>query len=137
MHQIPGQTSFQPIAFSRGVILGTNQNQNWMKQLFTTVAGTASGGGIGHNFRCNIDISVLSHPNPERQAAYNTASTGAGDLHTSMRFRVYNAWINTLSYSDLSAGGNDLMVEAMTVVHEGWDLVWAKDLANNAASFTL
>lgn len=142
VHQIPGQTSFQPISFSRGVMLGTDQNQQWMKQLFATVSGTANAGrGLGHDFRCNIDISVLSHPNPafeklKSDTTPNTAAT-AYDLHTAMRFRVYNAWINTLAYSDLSSGGNDLMVEAMSVVHEGWDLIWAKDYNNTAGSFAI
>jgi hypothetical protein len=40
---------------------------------------------------------------------------------------VYNAWITSLSYSGLDAGSNTLMVEEMTVVHEGWDVRYAKD----------
>jgi phage tail-like protein len=141
VHQIPGQTSFQPISFSRGVMMGTDQNQQWMKQLFATVAGTADPTrGIGHEFRCNIDISVLSHPNPANQAVVNgsiNTPDGAEDMHVAMRFRVYNAWINTLAYSDLSSGGNDLMVEAMSVVHEGWDLVWAQNYSATAPSFNI
>ena len=31
VHQIPGQTSFTPLTLQRGVILGTRQNWDWMK----------------------------------------------------------------------------------------------------------
>lgn len=143
VHQIPGQTAFQPISFSRGVMLGSDRNHRWMKQLFATVAGTAEPNrGIGHNFRCNIDISVLSHPNPAAQQGFGTTANpnlaaNAEELHVSMRFRVYNAWIQSLAYSDLSAGGNDLMVEAMSIVHEGWDLLWANDYETTAPSFDI
>jgi hypothetical protein len=44
-----------------------------------------------------------------------------------MRFRVNNAWITALSYSDLNAGGSTLMVEEMTLVHEGFDVTFAKN----------
>jgi phage tail-like protein len=126
MHQFPGQTSFQPISFTRGVILGTNQHHNWTKELFTVISGNSQT-GVGKNFRCDIDIDVLSHPNPAELSGSDstTHAAKAANLHVAMRFRVYNAWINSLSYGDLSAGGNDLMVESMSVVHEGWDMVWA------------
>jgi hypothetical protein len=52
-----------------------------------------------------------------------------------MRFRIYNAWITNLSYSSLDAGGSAYMVEEMTVVHEGWDAVYASDYTKSAADF--
>ena len=50
---------------------------------------------------------------------------------------MYNAWITNLSYSNLDAGGNSLMVEEMTLVHEGWDAKYATALtaAGSAAAF--
>ena len=42
VHQIPGQTTFAPITFQRGVILGTSTNWDWMKTLFATVQGGGS-----------------------------------------------------------------------------------------------
>jgi hypothetical protein len=35
----------------------------------------------------------------------------------------------------LDAGGNSLMVEEMTVVHEGWDATYATDYTASAAQF--
>jgi len=135
VHQLPGQTSFEPISFTRGQTLGGTQNLQWMRQLFAVVSARA-GGGVGKEFRCDIDVTVLSHPNP---ANTKTADSGGGraanpwELHASMKFRIYNAWISSLVYGDLSAGGNGLMVEGMTVVHEGFDVVYANDYDASAS----
>lgn len=144
VHQIPGQTTFSPVTLQRGVTIGSRQNWDWMRQLFTTVLGSglfpASGGIKGNrNFRVRADIEVLDHPvtadyNPANDI--NTAAeanstngfsggTGFLEIPVKMRFRLYNAWISGLSYSDLNAGDNSLLVEQMTLVHEGFDVKWA------------
>ena len=126
VHQIPGQTSFTPLTLQRGVILGSRQNWDWMKQLFATVQAGGSTLALGKNFRCDVEIAVLNHPVPS-QGANITSGTGAVTGATddvAMRFRVYNAWPTTVAYSDLNAGDNALYVEQMTLVHEGFDLQW-------------
>lgn len=130
VHQIPGQSAFTPISLSKGVMIGQPDNALWMKRLFSVLTPSATT-GVGAQFRCDLEIQVLSHPNPK---AYNgsgdtTEATTANDQHTSMRFKVYNAWISSLSYSNLDAGSNTLMVEEMTLVHEGWDVKYATDLS--------
>jgi phage tail-like protein len=126
VHQIPGQSAFTPISLSKGVMLGQPENALWMKRLFSVMTPSARV-GVGGNFRCNLDIQVLSHPNPA--ALEGSAGTKAGDtpldLHTSLRFKVYNAWITSLSYSGLDAGSNTLMVEEIQLVHEGFDVEYA------------
>jgi phage tail-like protein len=136
VHQIPGQSAFSPITLSKGVMLGQDSSSKWMKRLFSVITPTLSS-GIGAGFRADIDIQVLSHPNP--QASTGTATVQAqaqtaGTQHTSLRFKVYNAWITSLSYSNLDAGSNTLMVEEMSLVHEGFDVAYAADytLANTA-----
>lgn len=121
VHQIPGQTSFSPLTFTRGVVLGTNQNWLWMKRLFDISAGTNTSKG---QFRTTIDISVLKHP------GHNDTNNVA------LRFKVYNAWITSVAYSDLNAGDNALMVEQMSVVHEGFEMTWADNYATGNASTT-
>ena len=132
VHQIPGQTTFAPITLQRGVILGTNQNWEWMKNLFATVQGGGSTRGRTENFRCDMEIAVLSHPVPATGENDNTPT--ASD-HVAMRFNVYNAWPTSVAYSDLNAGDNALFVEQMTLVHEGFNVNWAANLTNNAAEF--
>jgi phage tail-like protein len=129
VHQLPGQTSFSPVTFSRGVMLANSQNYQWMRRLFSVVSSGATA-GVGADFRCDIDISVLSHPNAKGLSVQTGSTPGAvAEPHVSLRFRLYNAWITNLSYSNLDAGGNSLMVEEMTVVHAGFD-------ANDAENYT-
>jgi phage tail-like protein len=132
-HQIPGQTTFAPVALQRGVVLGTRQNWDWMRRLFATVQAGATSLNVGaNNFRCDVEIQVLSHP---------IAGTGSEDGSTSgdhiaQRFMIYNAWITSIAYSDLNAGDNAIFVEAITLVHEGFDTSWGTALpaANEAAT---
>jgi len=128
VHQIPGQTTFAPISLQRGVVLGTKQHWDWMRQLFATVQGGTNRANQATNFRCDVEIAVLSHPIAGSGGA-NTELTGANYTdHVSMRFQVYNAWPTNVAFSDLNAGDNAIFVEQMTLVHEGFDVNWATDL---------
>jgi phage tail-like protein len=131
VHQIPGQTSFTPITLQRGVILNTKQNWNWMRQMFATVQGGGTR-GVGTNFRCDLEISVLSHPIPGSNP--DAPVSGESD-HVAMRFHVYNCWPTAVAYSDLNAGDNALFVEQMSLVHEGFDVNWAPSLTSSAPAF--
>jgi phage tail-like protein len=130
VHQIPGQTTFAPITLQRGVILNTHQNYDWMRNMFSTVQGGGTTRGVSQDFRCDMEIQVLSHPIP---GTGNEASAAATD-HTAMRFHVYNCWPTSVAYSDLNAGDNALFVEQITLVHEGFDLNWAPNLTTNASA---
>ena len=116
IHQIPGMTTFNPISLNRGVIYKNAQAIDWMKHLFAAAAG--DGIALGDNdFRCDLKIYVMDHPAASNATA---STTGAGGSNTpKMGFHVHNAWISTLNYSDLDAGGNNLMVETIGLVHEG------------------
>lgn len=134
VHQMPGQTSFSPITLSKGVLLGSSPHLAWMKRLFSVVSSGANA-GVGADFRCDLNIQVLSHPNAAGLSVAAPPATAAGTVaaaHTALQFRVYNAWITSLSYSGLDAGGNSLMVEEMTLVHEGWDAVYAENYTASA-----
>jgi phage tail-like protein len=126
VHQIPGQTSFQPITLQHGVMMGKKAQWDWMRNLFATVQGGASR-GVAQDFRCDIEIKVLAHPIP----TVAEAKEGVDDV--AMRFKVYNAWPTAVAYSDLNAGDNSLFVEQMTLVHEGFDASWS---SFNAGVFT-
>jgi phage tail-like protein len=130
VHQIPGQTTFTPITLQRGVILGTKQNWDWVKNLFATVGGSGTTRAVDENFRCDLEIQVLSHPIPAAGTSDNSSTTD----HVAMRFHVYNAWPTAIAYSDLNAGDNALFVEQMTLVHEGFDVNWAENLQTTATS---
>jgi hypothetical protein len=131
VHQIPGQTAFAPLTLQRGVLLGSDQNWLWMKELFQTVQGTVSR-SAADNFRVDIDIDVLSHP--LASTATSGTTSGVYTDHVSMRFKVYNAWITSLAYSDLNAGDNAILVEQMSLVHEGFEVVWGTDLTDTGSA---
>jgi phage tail-like protein len=132
VHQIPGQTTFAPITLQRGVILNTAQNWDWMRNLFATVQGGGTR-SASQNFRCDLEIQVLSHPIPGANPEVDT--TASQSDHTAMRFNVYNCWPTAVAYSDLNAGDNALFVEQMTLVHEGFDINWAPNLVDSAAPY--
>lgn len=118
VHQIPGMTTFAPITFQRGVLYGNDQAITWMRGLFAA----ASGEGIamrpsaadGRSFRCDINIYVMDHPNTKGTIG------GSDDANIPrMGFRVHNAWISTLNYTDLNAADGAILYESMSLVHEG------------------
>lgn len=121
-HQIPGQTSFTPLTLQRGVILGSSQNWDWMRMLFSTVNGAGGAASLSTNFRCDLEIAVLAHPIP---IVSNSTDNAADTDYVAMRYKVYNAWPTSVAYSDLNAGDNALLVEQMSLVHEGIDLNWS------------
>ena len=107
VHQIPGMTTFQPITFTRGVMYGNDQAMTWMRGLFAAAAGTGLNSAAG-NFRVNITLTVNDHPN-----------TDPAHDKPKMQFKIYNAWITGLNYSDLDATNGAILFETMTVTHEG------------------
>ena len=132
VHQLPGQTSFSPVTMQRGVTLGGNSAgpYNWFRQLFDVVGGSGTGPTNrpqGNKFRCTVDINVLEHP-------VTHLATFENDLVVPVKMRIVlrNAWITGLSFSDLNAGDNAVMVEQMTLVHEGFQVGYGP--AGNHAS---
>jgi phage tail-like protein len=128
VHQIPGQSSFSPITMQRGVVLGTNDNWGWMKRLYRVVNANGDTTGSVKDFRFDLQIKVLAHPMPGSATAFNpnggTENRASEDDLVALRFKVYNAWPTALAFSDLNAGDNALLVEQMTLVHEGFDMRW-------------
>lgn len=111
VHQMAGITTFSPISFQRGVMYGQKEALQTMGKVFQVPSGTSVVSGA-QNYRYDIDIYVLHHP---RTLADDFVKDAA------MHFKVYNAWLTTVSYSDLNAGENGFLVEQMSWVHEGWE----------------
>jgi phage tail-like protein len=107
VHQIPGMTTFQPVTFTRGVIVGNDQAITWMRGLFAAAAGEGLNGG-SQGFRVNVKIYVQDHP-----------MTAAGTVADKMVFEIHNAWIQNLSYTDLDATNGAILFESMQLIHEG------------------
>lgn len=129
VHQIPGQTQFGPITLQRGVLLGTMQNWNWMQRMFSITGNSLPGG----DFRADMYLFVLAHPSSNTASSEITAGSASTpaqvgtvlDDKVHMKFHVYNVWPTTVAYSDMNAGDNALLVEQMTIVHEGFNCIIA------------
>lgn len=129
VHQIPLRVKFSALQLDRGIYIGTRQNWDWMRIMLGVVQGKGKP-STSVLYRADVEIAVLMHPIPYSDGGTSYGSnnpyTQAKDDRVAMRFRVYNAWPTSVVYSDLNAGDNALMVERMTLVHEGLDLEWAE-----------
>jgi phage tail-like protein len=136
--KMPGQADFNPITLSRGLFASDNDNWLWMTNLFTAMYG----GGVNpltsssakqidpQDFRTTMYLNVLQHPNTTPAATGN----GTGPTYQSsyvdqnqivaVSFKLYSAWIGSLAYSDMDAGGNAVAVEQMSINYEGFDMQW-------------
>jgi phage tail-like protein len=110
--KLPGQADFQPVVLSTGVIVGRTKDLNWIKQLFIVMQGTGNQTETT-DFRCTVDVAVLAHPVTAKTRAVKAA------------FRVHNAWPTSIAWSDLDAGANQLLIEQMSLAHEGIETVIA------------
>jgi phage tail-like protein len=107
--KLPGQADFSPIVMSHGVAVGSQPDIDWLRQLFVVMQGTGTQ-APGTDFRDIVDIQVLDHP-------VTTAS-----VPIKAWFRVYNAWPTAVSWSDLDAGANALLISQLSLAHEGFDV---------------
>lgn len=114
--KLPGQTNFGDITLARGMVIGTNQMWRWFSEIFFVNQGGGRG-RAGNNFRLNFHIEVLDHP------------VTSGPTPVKARFHIYNAWPTAIAYSDLDAGGNGVMIEQLTLAHEGFDVEWGSTAA--------
>ena len=120
--KMPGQADFSPIVMSHGVAVGTAQDILWLQELFIVMQGTGSQNGTV-DFRDIVDIQVLQHPNTSASAPVKAW------------FRVYNAWPTAVSWSDLDAGANALLISQMSLAHEGFDVKIASSAGATEVSF--
>jgi len=112
IHQIPGMTTFSPVTLQRGTLTTNTQGLRWMRRLFAAASGEGIAIASGQEYRCDVTIYVLDHP------AIVQDTTDLASI-AKMKFKIRNAWITTLQYSDLNAGDQNILFEQMTLVHEG------------------
>ena len=111
VHQLPGQTSFQPLVLNRGMVYGQDQAILWMRGLFDA-SGATGLSMTGKDFRLNVKIYVNDHPSSQ-------GASGVNGSASRVMFTAHNAWISSLAYTDLNGTDNNVLFEQMTLVHEG------------------
>lgn len=118
-HKLPGQSDFPPVTFSKGLAVGDNGFMKWMNDLFDFVNGDGTASGNSTNdFRTSVQVDILSHP----------VKGGVGVPMAS--FVLHHAWPSAVSFTDLDAGANSVVVQSMTLVHEGFQFQVADNLTN-------
>ena len=120
--KLPGQSDFAPITLSQGVAVGAGPMWAWMKELFTVMQGTGTG-SPGKDFRATVDIMVLDSPVTTPQVPVKAI------------YRVYNAWPTSIAFSDLDAGANAVLMQQMSLAHEGFDMKLATQIGLSGVSF--
>lgn len=129
-HKLPGQSDFPPIQFQRGVFDISGEGHGswaWFKELFFYQQGLGSG-PVGNDFRANVVVRVLDHPVTQGGPTDEGRENRPNGI-TKVAFKIHNAWPTTLQFSDLDAGGNAVMVEQLTLAHEGIEPAFDPKLA--------
>jgi phage tail-like protein len=145
-HKMVGQSDFTPVTFSRGVF--SRQGHLWRWQTFMhswmqssgarssiTDGGAGKGSkGTSTDYRCRVDVRVYDHPHTHSSAKYAVdpanPSTDVDPGIVRLKFTLYNAWPGGFALSDLNAGASSIMVQQMTLHHEGFEIDWNPDQTN-------
>jgi phage tail-like protein len=122
--KMPGQSDFAPITLSQGVAVGSGPMWQWMQELFTVMQGTGTGSS-GNDFRATVDVMVLDHPVTGQQ----------GKVPVKAVYRIYNAWPTSIAFSDLDAGANAVLMQQISLAHEGFDYKLATSIGLNGVTF--
>jgi phage tail-like protein len=150
-HKMVAQSDFAPVSFARGAFAGQDQLWQWQKFIHAFLGGGTEGEtglatGDG-NYRCDILVHVYDHPHTATEISDESGNPAlkyqwdGGTLNNDVAvpgnvkfaFRLYNAWPGSYALTDLNAGDNGILIQSMTVHHEGFKLAWNQtDILNLA-----
>lgn len=146
-HKMVAQSDFAPVSFARGAFSSSNsggQDQLWKWQKFMHAwlgGGTSGEAGlaVGDDYRCDIVVRVYDHPHTATETNNNGNNAGNGlnyqydggttgknfvPGNVKLQFKLYNAWPGAYALTDLNAGDNGILIQSMTVHHEGFYIDW-------------
>lgn len=136
-HKFVGQSDFAPITFSRGVFSGQDQLYKWQQFMHawnqgSSVTGSTSG---GNNYRCDIVVKVFDHPVSAGSYSTPGAVDGAAPSPGNARLaiKLFDCFPGAYSLSDLNAADSGIMVQQLTVHHEGFVVAWNTEDINRLA----
>lgn len=139
-HKMVGQSDFPPVSFSRGVF--ANQAQMWKWQTFIHSwqqgQGTTGSTGLrdlqaGNDYRCDIVVRVFDHPytaNDGNGGSYQTTDLPSGTTKPGVArlgFKLFNCWPGVFAMNGLNAGDNGILIQQMTVHHEGFVIAFTQE----------
>lgn len=129
-HKFVGQSDFAPVTFSRGVFANQSQMYKWQQFLHSWNQASDGSTGGSRDYRCDILVKVYDHP--VSAGVYNSTP---GDVNANapdpgvarFGFKLYDCWPGAFSLSDLNAGDSGIMVQQLTVHHEGFVVAWTAE----------
>lgn len=136
-HKLVGQSDFAPVTFSRGVFFDQSQLYRWQEFLhsWNQASGTYGSTVQDNDYRCDIVVKVYDHP--ISSGNYQTPSNVDGaspDLGTPrLGIKLYDCWPGAYALSDLNAADSGIMVQQMTVHHEGFHIAWTESQIRDIA----
>jgi phage tail-like protein len=135
-HKMVGQSDFPPVSFSRGVFVNQSQMWKWQTFIHSWQQGQGATGSTGlyvagnNDYRCDIVVRVYDHPFTANNAAGgqyqntdlpdNLSNTPTKPGNVRLAFRLFNCWPGVFAMNGLNAGDNGILIQQMTVHHEGF-----------------
>ena len=126
-HKLVGQSDFGPVTFSRGVISDQSHLWKWSEFIHSWSSaslGSDSKATNGNDYRCDVLVTVFDHPHSigsyQEPGSSNILNIGKARLG----IKLYDCWPGAYTLSDLSAGDSGIIVQQMTLHHEGFKLAW-------------
>lgn len=138
-HKMIGQSDFPPVSFSRGVFAEQDQMWKWQTFMHSWQQGSATGSkGLDTDYRCDILVKVYDHPFTNSTATYldgDLAATATAIKPGTARlaFKLFNCWPGVFAMNGLNAGDNGILIQQMTIHHEGFQIAWNDTEINNLA----
>ena len=128
-HKFIGQSDFAPVTFSRGVFSGQDQLYKWQQFLHSWNQASSGSTSADNDYRCDILVKVFDHP--VSSGSYSTPGDVNGNVGSvgdaRFGFKLFNCFPGTYSLNDLNAGDSGIMVQQMTLNHEGFVIAWNKE----------
>ena len=132
--KLPGQTDFSPLTMSAGVYWNNDKLWNLAKRMFSVQWGAGTLGftaGDITQFRYDLIVRVMGHPVTQGDAS--GANVNAPYVGAVLAYKFVNCWTASVGFSGLNASDNAIVVQQMTVHHEGFQVYHGNQPAIHAA----
>lgn len=145
-HKMVGLSDFSAVSFVRGVFAQGDEIWKWQQFIHSWESGVPNGSrglNVDNNsdYRCDIVVRVYDHPTTSSAYTYSNGQTlnnnnpnGKGPGNVRLAMKLFNCWPGVFSLGGLSAGDSGLLVQELTVHHEGFVLAWT---AEEAAKYNI
>lgn len=138
-HKMVGLSDFSAVSFVRGVFHKGDEMWRWQQFIHAWESGVPRGStGIDEtgDYRCDIVVRVYDHPTTSNAYTYSNGETlndtnpnGKGPGNVRLAMKLFRCWPGVFSLGGLSAGDSGLLVQELTVHHEGFVIAWNEDEA--------